>query len=70
MATYVYMCENSECVNPETGENYVFERVQRMSDKHEAWCDKCGQQAKKLITPPAISFKGSGFHVNDYPSRL
>lgn len=28
--------------------------------------DDCDGQVAKVFTPPAIVFRGSGFHVNDY----
>jgi putative FmdB family regulatory protein len=31
-------------------------------------CPKCGAEMKKLISSPAIQFKGSGFYKTDYAS--
>jgi putative FmdB family regulatory protein len=28
-------------------------------------CDVCGIEARRVLTPPAIVFKGSGWYVND-----
>ena len=28
-------------------------------------CQVCGTQARRVLTPPAIVFKGSGWYVND-----
>jgi len=44
------------------------EVIQRISDDPPAHCPKCGGDMKKLISSPAIQFKGSGFYKNDYAS--
>lgn len=59
MPTYVYRCKNCE---------HQFETVQRMSDDPLKECPECKGEISRLLFPPAISFKGSGFHINDYPS--
>lgn len=58
MPTYVYRCKNCE---------HQFEVMQRMADEPLKECPECGSQICRLLFPPAISFKGSGFHINDYP---
>lgn len=58
MPTYVYRCKNCE---------HQFEIMQRMADEPLKECPECGGVICRLLFPPAISFKGSGFHVNDYP---
>jgi len=30
-------------------------------------CDRCGGPVRKLMSAPAVQFKGSGWHVSDYP---
>ena len=42
------------------------EVYQKVSDKHPAKCRKCGGRLEKLISAPAIQFKGSGWYVTDY----
>lgn len=42
------------------------EMIQRFSDPPYTICPQCGGELKKLISAPAIQFKGSGFYVNDY----
>ena len=32
-------------------------------------CTKCNGKTRKIITPPAIHFKGSGFYVTDKKAR-
>lgn len=44
------------------------EILQRVSDPPYKHCPKCGGDMKKLISSPAIQFKGSGFYKTDYAS--
>jgi len=44
------------------------EILQRASDPPYSHCPKCGGDMKKLISSPAIQFKGSGFYKTDYAS--
>jgi putative FmdB family regulatory protein len=44
------------------------EILQRVSDPPYSHCPKCGGEMKKLISSPAIQFKGSGFYKTDYAS--
>lgn len=59
MPIYEYQC--LKC-------GHVFEVQQSFSDKPVTTCraDSCTGRVKKLFSPPAIIFKGSGFHVTDY----
>lgn len=59
MPIYEYECQ--EC-------GHVFEITQSFRDEPLKDCpiEDCSGQVKKLFSPPAIIFKGSGFHVNDY----
>jgi putative FmdB family regulatory protein len=60
MPLYEYQCVNcSERV----------EILQRMSDPPYSRCPKCGGDMKKLLSSPAIQFKGSGFYKTDYASK-
>ena len=59
MPLYEYQC--AKC-----GERV--EIIQKMSDPPYAHCPKCGGDMKKLISSPAIQFKGSGFYKTDYAS--
>jgi putative FmdB family regulatory protein len=43
------------------------EAIQKFSDELHTICPRCGGELKKLISAPAFQFKGSGFHVTDYP---
>lgn len=43
-----------------------FERIQKFSDPLETVCPTCGGAVRKLLSSPAIQFKGSGFYITDY----
>ena len=61
MPIYEYECE--ACGNR-------FELIQRLSDDPVVICPKCGQpKVHKLMSSPAIQFKGSGFYINDYAKK-
>jgi len=57
MPLYEYEC--SSCA-------HRFERIQRFSDPLVDVCPKCGASVRKLLSSPAIQFKGSGFYITDY----
>lgn len=59
MPIYEYKCDNG----------HVFEVIQRMTDEPLHECEECGAPAARVLTPPAIHFKGSGFHNTDYGTR-
>ena len=45
------------------------EIIQRVSDPPDSHCPKCGGDMRKLISSPAIQFKGSGFYKTDYATK-
>ncbi len=57
MPLYEYQCESC---------GHRFERIQKFSDPPVDACPKCGSPVRKLISSPAIQFKGSGFYITDY----
>ena len=59
MPLYEYACQ--KC-----GERV--EVIQKLSDPPYSHCPKCGGEMRKLISSPAIQFKGSGFYKTDYAS--
>lgn len=59
MPLYEYECTNCK---------ERVEVIQRISDPPYTHCPKCGGEMKKLISSPAIQFKGSGFYKTDYAS--
>src|SRR5205809_44866 len=58
MPLYEYECD--KC-------GHRFEKIQKFSDPLETTCPKCGGAIHKLMSSPAIQFKGSGFYITDYP---
>ncbi len=59
MPLYEYRCENC-------GE--VFEVMQKFSDAPLTVHEKCGGPIHRLLSAPALQFKGSGWYVTDYAS--
>ena len=45
------------------------EVFQKISDKPLVKCRKCGGRLEKLLSVPAIQFKGSGWYVTDYANK-
>jgi putative FmdB family regulatory protein len=58
MPLYEYECD--AC-------GHRFEKIQKFSDPLEDTCPKCGGHVHKLMSSPAIQFKGTGFYITDYP---
>jgi putative FmdB family regulatory protein len=47
-----------------------FEQIQRFSDPPIEVCPNCGERmVHKLLSSPAIQFKGSGWYVTDYARK-
>jgi putative FmdB family regulatory protein len=57
MPLYEYECDSC---------GHRFERIQKFSDPAITACPVCGGQVRKLLSSPAIQFKGSGFYITDY----
>ena len=60
MPLYEYQCD--EC-------GHTFEKIQKFSDPLETTCPKCGGPVRKLMSSPAIQFKGSGWYITDYAKK-
>src|SRR6185503_6491729 len=45
------------------------EAFQKLSDKPLTKCKKCGGRLEKVVSAPAIQFKGSGWYVTDYAGK-
>ena len=60
MPLYEYQCK--QCA-------HRFEKIQSFSAPEEKLCPECGGEVEKLISAPAIQFKGAGWYVNDYAGR-
>jgi putative FmdB family regulatory protein len=57
MPLYEYECESC---------GKRFERIQKFSEPPVTVCPECGGAVRKLLSSPAIQFKGSGFYITDY----
>jgi putative FmdB family regulatory protein len=44
----------------------TIEKIQKFSDAPLVKCKKCGGRLERVLSAPAIQFKGSGWYVNDY----
>ena len=60
MPLYEYECESCQT---------RVEKIQKFSDPHLATCEKCGGTMRKLVSSPAIQFKGSGWYITDYAKK-
>jgi putative FmdB family regulatory protein len=60
MPLYEYECESGE---------HRFERIQKFSDPPIAICPTCGRKVRKLLSSPAIQFKGTGWYITDYARK-
>ena len=45
------------------------EVIQRFSDHPLSVCDACGGRLDRLLSAPAIQFKGSGWYITDYSRK-
>lgn len=46
-----------------------FEVIQKFSDPPVAHCTVCGTPVQRLLSAPAIQFKGTGWYVTDYAGK-
>ena len=61
MPLYEYQC--AAC-------GHRFELIQKFSDPPVDVCPSCGErQVSKLLSSPAIQFKGSGWYITDYARK-
>ena len=60
MPIYEYLCK--KC-------GRQFERIQKFSDEPLKKCEQCGGTLERLLSSPAIQFKGSGWYVTDYARK-
>ncbi len=47
----------------------MLEALQKVSDKPLKKCPKCKGTLKKVISPSALQFKGTGWYVTDYAQK-
>lgn len=60
MPLYEYECDNC---------GHRFEVIQKFSDDPLTECPKCQGPVRKLLSSPAIQFKGSGWYITDYAKK-
>jgi len=61
MPLYEYQCKKCK---------HRFEEIQQYSDPPIKRCPKCKKgQVEKLISAPAVQFKGTGWYVTDYARK-
>ena len=60
MPLYEYECDSC---------GWRFELIQKFSDPLASECPTCGGPVHKLLSAPAIQFKGSGWYVTDYAKK-
>jgi putative FmdB family regulatory protein len=50
--------------------HFRFERIQKFSDRPVRRCPKCKTgRVEKLLSSPAVHFKGTGWYVTDYGGK-
>lgn len=57
---YEYQCKKCQ---------HRFEKIQKFSDAPIKKCPECGGKVEKLLSSPAVQFKGSGWYVTDYARK-
>jgi putative FmdB family regulatory protein len=60
MPLYEYECESC---------GVRFEVIQKFSDHSVETCRTCGGKVRRLLSAPAIQFKGSGWYITDYARK-
>jgi putative FmdB family regulatory protein len=60
MPLYEYECDSC---------GHRFEVIQKFSDAPIDTCPKCGSTVHKMMSSPAIQFKGSGWYITDYAKK-
>ncbi len=60
MPIYDYRCETC---------GYENSFLQKVNEQPLTICPKCGGSFKRLVSAPAIRFKGTGFYLTDYKNN-
>lgn len=60
MPLYEYQCD--DC-------GHRFELIRKFSDDPVRNCPSCAGRVRKLLSSPAIQFKGTGWYVTDYARK-
>jgi len=59
MPLYEYLCHRC---------GKSFEVIQKFADEALTVHPECGGEVERLLSAPALQFKGSGWYINDYGS--
>jgi len=60
MPLYEYRCRRCRS---------TFEVLQKAGDRPPEKCPACDGPVEKLLSPPAIQFKGNGWYITDYAKK-
>jgi len=60
MPLYEYQC--TQC-------GHRLEIIEKFSDEPSTECPECGGLLERMLSAPAIRFKGSGWYINDYARK-
>ncbi|MGH7273980.1 MAG: FmdB family zinc ribbon protein [Nitrospiria bacterium] len=60
MPVYEYHCQSC---------GKRIEKIQKFSDPPLKQCEVCGGTLKKILSAPALVFKGTGWYVTDYGGK-
>lgn len=60
MPLYEYRCQSC---------GRTREVLQKMSDPPVTVCEHCGGEMKRMVSAPAVQFKGTGWYVTDYAKK-
>jgi putative FmdB family regulatory protein len=60
MPLYEYQCKRCQ---------HRFEKIQSFSDQPVRKCPQCKGPVEKLLSAPAVQFKGTGWYATDYASK-
>lgn len=60
MPLYEYKCQSC---------GRLREALQKMGDPPLVTCEVCGGELKRLVSAPAVQFKGTGWYVTDYAKK-
>ena len=60
MPLYEYRCKSCHA---------TFEIIQKFTDARVETCRACGGEAQRMLSAPAIQFKGTGWYITDYARK-
>jgi putative FmdB family regulatory protein len=60
MPLYEYLCESC---------GLTFEVIHKFSDAPVETCKHCSGKVRRLLSAPAIHFKGTGWYITDYARK-